>query len=110
MAILPVSPTPSGESNMVAACDTSRGTRRRHRVAAVGSGFVGLSAMKALKHTQVNITDVGVFLVRVAAQGASYVVNQTPLWFQVVPPIAGLAATIGALIALHVPRMHRRGR
>jgi hypothetical protein len=94
---------------MVAAPDALRGTGRRRRVAAIGSGFGGLTATKALKHAQVNITDAVVFLVRIIAQGASYVVNQTPQWLQVIPAIAGLAATIGALIALDVRRTLRRG-
>jgi hypothetical protein len=108
-ATLPVSPTPSGEPNMIATTDTVHGTGRRHRVLAIGSGLGGLTATKALRHAQVNITDAVVFLVRIIAQGTSYVVNQTPQWLQVIPAIAGLAATIGALIALHVPRTLRRG-
>jgi hypothetical protein len=87
---------------MVATPDTVRGTDQRRRVAAIGAGFGGLTATKALRHAEVNISDVVVFL--------AYVVNQTPLWLQVIPAIAGLAATIGALIALHVPRTPRRGR
>lgn len=35
---------------------------------------------------------------------------QTPLWLTVVAAIAGLAATIGAVIALYVPKTLRRGR
>jgi hypothetical protein len=93
---------------MIAAPDASSGTGWRRRVAALGSGFGGLTATKALKHAQVNITDAVVFLVRIIAQGTSYVVNQTPLWLQAIPAIAGIAATIGALIALHVPRTPHR--
>jgi CHASE2 domain-containing sensor protein len=94
---------------MVAAPDALRRTGRRRRVAAIGSGFGGLTATKALKHAEVNITDALVFLARITAQGASYVVNQTPPWLPVVPAIAGLAATIGAVIALYVQRTPRRG-
>ena len=90
---------------MIAAPDALRGTGWRRRVAAIGSGFGGLTATKTLKHAQLNITDAVVFLVRIIAQGTSYVVNQTPLWLQVIPAIAGLAATIGALIALHVTKL-----
>ena len=74
---------------------------RRHRVVAIGSGLGGLTATKALKHAQVNITDALTFLTRVTAQGTSHVLNQTPQWLQVIPA-AGVAATIGVLVALHV--------
>ena len=89
---------------MIAAPDALPGTGWRRRVGDIGSGFGGLTATKALKHAQLNITDAVVFLVRIIAQGTSYVVHQTPLWLQVIPAIAGLAATIGALIALLVQR------
>jgi hypothetical protein len=89
---------------MIAAPDTLDGTGWRRRVAAIGSGFGGLTATKTLKHAQLNITDAVVFLVRIIAQGTSYVVSQSPLWLQVIPAIAGLAATIGALITLLVQR------
>ena len=95
---------------MVATPDTVRGTDRRRRVAAVCSGFGGLTATKALKHAEMNITDAVVFLVRITAQGTSYIVNQTPPWIQDIPAIAGLAAAVGAIIGLHVPRTPRRGR
>jgi len=87
---------------MITTPDTVHGTARRHRVVAIGSGLGGLTATKALKHTQVNITDALVFLTRVTAQGTSHVVNQTRLWLQVIPATAGVAATIGVLITLHV--------
>jgi hypothetical protein len=74
---------------------------RRHRVVAIGSGLGGLTATKALRHAQVNITDALTFLTRVTAQGTSHVLNQTPQWLQVIPT-AGVAATIGVLIALRV--------
>jgi hypothetical protein len=98
---LPVSPTLSGEPNMIATPDTVHGTGRRHRVVAIGSGLSGLTATKALKHAQVNITDALPFLMRVTAQGTSHVLNQTPQWLQVIPA-AGVAATICVMIALHV--------
>lgn len=93
---------------MVATLDTLSGTGQRRRIAAIGSGFGGLTATKALKHAELNITDALVFLVRIAARGASYVVNQTPPWLPAVPATAGLAASIGVLIALRVPRMTPR--
>src|ERR1700756_3723017 len=89
---------------MIAAPAALGGAGRRRRVAAIGLGFGGLTATKTLKHAQLNITDAVPFLVRIIAQGTSYVVNQAPLWLQVIPAMAGLAATIGALIALVVRR------
>jgi hypothetical protein len=77
------------------------GTGRRHRVLAVGSGLGGLTATKALKHAQINITDALVFLTRMTAQGTSHVVNQTSLWVQVIPPTAAVAS-VGVLIAISV--------
>jgi len=58
----------------------------------------------------VNITDAVVFLVRFTAQGTSYIVNETPLWLQDIPAIAGLAAAVGAIIGPHVTRKPRRRR
>jgi hypothetical protein len=69
---------------------------------AIGSGFGGLTATKALKHAQVNITDALVFLTRITAQGTSHVVNQTSLWVQVIPATAAVATTVGVLITLSV--------
>lgn len=94
---------------MIAAPDTVDRTGQRHRVVTIGSGYGGLTATKALKHAEVNITDGLVFLTRVAAQGASHVVDRAPLWLQVIPAPAGLAATIGVLIALRVA-LHRAER
>lgn len=105
---IPVSPTPSGEPTIVTAPDAVYGSRLRHRVAALCSGFGGLTATKALNYAQVNITDGVVFLVRITAQGTSYIVNQTPLWLQDIPAIAGLAAAVGAIIGTHVTRTPRR--
>jgi hypothetical protein len=87
---------------MIATPDTVHGTGRRQRVVATGSGFGGLTATKALKHAQVNITDALVFLTRITAQGTSHLVNQRPLWLEVIPATAAVATTIGVLIALHV--------
>jgi len=77
-------------------------TGRRHRIVAIGSGFGGLTATKALKHAQINITDALVFLTRITAQGTSHVVNQPSFWVQVIPATAAVATTIGMLIALYV--------
>jgi hypothetical protein len=95
---------------MIAMPDAVDGTGRRHRVVAIGSGFGGLTATKALKHAEANITDGLVFLTRFTAQGTSHVVNQAALWLQAIPAPAGVAATIGALIALHVARHRAEGQ
>ena len=81
----------------------------RHRIAAVCSGFGGLTATKALNYAQVNITDAVVILMRITAQGTSYIVHETPLWLQDLPAFAGLAAAVGAIIGPHVTRTPRRG-
>jgi hypothetical protein len=95
---------------MIAMPDTVDGTGRRHRVVAIGSDFGGRTATKALKHAEVNITDGLVFLTRFTAQGTSHAVNQAALWLQAIPAPAGVAATIGALIALHVARHRAAGQ
>jgi hypothetical protein len=68
----------------------------------IGSGFGGLTATKALKHAQVNITDALVFLTRITAQGTSHLVSQTSLWVQVMPATVAVATTVGVLITLAV--------
>ena len=78
------------------------GTGQRHRVVAVGSGLGGLTATKALKHAEMNITDALVFVTRMTAQGTSRFVNHASLWVQVAPATAAAAATVGVLIALFV--------
>ncbi|MBV8294085.1 MAG: hypothetical protein JOY55_20185 [Mycobacterium sp.] len=78
------------------------GIGQRHRVVAVGSGLGGLTATKALKHSELNITDALVFVTRMTAQGTSRVVNHAPLWVSVAPATAAIAATVSVLIALFV--------
>jgi hypothetical protein len=85
-------------------------TEYRHRVAAIGFGFGGLIAAKALKHAQLNITDALVFLARFSAQGTSHLVNQTSLGAQVIPATAAVAITMGVLIALPVAAVGRRSK
>ena len=78
------------------------GTGQRHRVVAVGSGLGGLTATKALKHSELNITDALVFVTRMTAQGTSRFVNHASLWVSVAPATTAVAATVGVLIALFV--------
>jgi hypothetical protein len=89
---------------------TVAGTGRRHRVVAIGSGLGGLTAAKALKHGQLNITDAVVFLTRMTAQGSSHVANQTSLWLQVIPITASAFATSGVLVTLYVAVARGRKR
>jgi hypothetical protein len=81
---------------------TAHRTGSRHRVVAIGLGWVGLSASKALKHDLVNITDVLVFLTRVTAQGTARVHNRTSLWPQVTLTAAAVLTTVGVFITLYV--------
>jgi hypothetical protein len=85
------------------------GTGRRQRVVAIGSGFGGLTATKALKHDLVNITDVVAFLTRITAQGTAHVHNQMSLWLQVVPTAGAAFATVGVLITLYVATVPHQG-
>ena len=78
------------------------GTGPRHRVMAVGSGFGGLTATKALKHDLVNITDALAFLTRITAQGTAHVHNQASLGLHVIPTTAALFTTFGVLITLYI--------
>ena len=78
------------------------GARQRDRFVAIGSGLGGLTATKALKHAEMNITDAVVFVTRMTAQGTSRFVNHASLWVQVAPATAAAAATVGVLIALFV--------
>ena len=93
---------PAWQPTMIATPDTVHGSAGRHRVVAIGSGFGALTATKALKHAQVNITDALVFLTRITAQGTSHVLNQMPIWVQFIPATAAAATTMGVLIALYV--------
>jgi len=85
-------------------------SRRRRRIVATGSGLSGLTATKAMKHSQFDISDALVFLSRFAAQGSSHLANQT--WFHVIPAIAAASTAFGVLVTLCVAisRERRAGR
>jgi hypothetical protein len=74
----------------------------RHRVMAIGSGFGGLTATKALKHDLVNIADALAFVMRIAARGTAHVHAQASLWLHVIPTTAAVFTIIGVLITLSV--------
>jgi hypothetical protein len=84
---------------VIATLSASRGVAgRRHAVLAIGSGLTGLIATKALKFSQVNITDALVFVTRIAVQCTSHFVSQASHWTPFVP--AAVEASV--LIALAV--------
>ena len=89
---------------------TVRGMGRRHRVVAIGSGFVDLTAMKALKHDLVNITDALAFLTRIAARGTVHVHSQTSLWLYVIPTTAAVLTTVGVLVTRYAATIRERKR
>jgi CHASE2 domain-containing sensor protein len=97
---------------MSATADPAYRTGRRYRVVAIGSGLGGLTATKALKHAEMEITDALVFLTRITAQSTALVHYRTSLWLQVIPTTAAVFATVGVLVALYAkhvaPRAHRR--
>jgi hypothetical protein len=90
--------------------DAAYGCGWRHRVVAIGSGLVGLTATKALKHDPVNIADALVFLTRITAQGTAHVHNRTSPWLQVIPTTAAVLTTIGVLITLYITIVRGRKR
>jgi hypothetical protein len=65
----------------------------------IGSGFGGMTATKALKHSQMNLTDVLVFLSRLTAQATSRVITPTSLMAEVITATA-VTATYSVCIAL----------
>ena len=84
---------------VIATLSTSRGVAgRRHAILAIGSGLTGLTATKALKFSQMNITDALVFVTRIAVQCTSHSVSQASHWTPFVPAVV----KAGVLIALAV--------
>jgi len=71
---------------------------QRHALLAIGSGFTGLTATKALKFSQMNVTDALVFVTRFAAQSISHLASQASQWTPFVPAVV----TASVLIALAV--------
>jgi hypothetical protein len=97
---LPAPPTPHlGVRPRPATRDAACGRCRRHRAVAIGSGFGGMTATKALKHSQINLTDVLVFLSRLTAQATSRVITPTSLMAEVITATA-VTATFSVYIAL----------
>jgi NADH dehydrogenase FAD-containing subunit len=85
------------------------GAGQRHRVVDIGSGFGRLTATKALKHAETDITDALTFLTRIAARGTAHVHNQMSLWLAVIPTTAAVFTTAGVLFTLYVAISRRVG-
>ena len=69
---------------------------QRHPIFAIGSGLTGLTATKALKLAQLNITDALVFVTGMAVHAASHLVRQASQW----TPLFPTAVTVSMLVAL----------
>jgi hypothetical protein len=78
------------------------GTGRRHRVVATGLGLGRATATKALKHSEVDVTDAVAFLLRINGRCTGHVVNQMSAWPQLIPTSAAALTAVGALITLYV--------
>ena len=71
-------------------------TARRHVILAIGSGLTGLTATKALKLAQLNITDALVFVTGMAARCTSHFVRQASHWAPAFPAVV----TVSVLVVL----------
>ena len=71
---------------------------QRRAILAISSGLTGLTASKALKFSQVNITDALIFVTRIAVQSTSHFVSQSSHWTPFLPAVV----KAGVLIALAV--------
>jgi hypothetical protein len=68
----------------------------RHPILAIGSGLAGLTATKALKLAQLNITDALVFVTGMAVHDTSHLVRQASRWAPLFPAVV----TVSVLVAL----------
>lgn len=84
------------------------GAGRRHRAMASCSGFGRLTATKALKHAETDITDALTFLMRIAGRGTAHVHHPTPVWLHVATTTAAGLTTGGMLFALYVAASYFR--
>lgn len=84
----------------IATLSASRGVGgRRHAILTIGSGLTGLIATKALKFSQVNITDALVFVTRIAVQWTSYFASQASPWTPFVPAVVKASVLIALAVA-----------
>jgi hypothetical protein len=77
---------------------------QRHAIFAIGSGLAGLTATKALKLSQLNITDALVFVTSMAAHRTSHVVRQASHWTPLFPAVVTVSVLVALLAAaaIHV--------
>jgi hypothetical protein len=80
---------------------------QRYVIVAIGSGLAGLTATKALKLAQLNITDALVFVTGMAVHGTSHFVRQAWQWTPVFPAVVtvSLLVAIGAAAAIDVVKL-----
>jgi hypothetical protein len=80
---------------------------QRHVILAIGSGLAGLTATKALKLSQLNVTDALVFVTGMAVHGTSHFVRQAWQWTPVFPAVVtvSLLVAIGAAAAIDVVKL-----
>jgi hypothetical protein len=77
---------------------------QRRAILAISSGLTGLTASKALKFSQVNITDALVFVARIAAQSISRLWGQASQWTPFVPAVvtASVLFALAVTAAVHI--------
>lgn len=80
---------------------------QRHPILAIGSGLAGLTAIKALKLSQLNIIDGLVFVTSMAAHGTSHVVRQASHWTPLFPAIVTVSVLVALLAAAAISVVKR---
>jgi hypothetical protein len=106
---LPAPPEPHlGTGLLPVTPGTVHRSGRRHRAVAIGSGFGGLTATKALKHDLVNIADALAFVMRIAARSTANVHAQASLWLHVIPTTTAVFTTVGVLTMLYAAMIRER--
>jgi hypothetical protein len=74
-------------------------TGQRHAILAIGSGLAGLTATKALKLAQLNITDALVFVTGMVARTTSHVARQASHWTPLFPAVVTVSVLVAVLAA-----------
>lgn len=79
----------------------------RHVIFAIGSGLTGLTAVKALRLAQLNITDALVFVTGMAVHGTSHLVRQASQWTPVFPAVVTVSVLVALLAAAAIDVVKR---